>query len=111
MRVQASLLATAALTAEVGTLKQGLERSERELGLAKRQLEEKEGKRYLIEIYKKMQLQKMTGLCCLLQGPQLRWRPSSRRCPRPRRERPQSAPSGRNLRRRSSRRSKSFRLS
>ena len=51
MRMQASLLATAALTAEVGTLKQGLERSKQELGLAKRQLEEKEGKRYLIEKY------------------------------------------------------------
>ena len=47
--MQASLLATAALTAEVGALKQGLERTEQELGLAKRQLEEKEGKRYLIE--------------------------------------------------------------
>ena len=47
--MQASLLATAALTAEVGALKQGLERTERELGLAKRQLKEKEGKRYLIE--------------------------------------------------------------
>ena len=47
--MQASLLVTAALTVEVGTLKQGLERSEQELGLAKRQLEEKEGKRYLIE--------------------------------------------------------------
>ena len=46
--MQASLLATAALTAEVGALKQGLERTEQELGLAKRQLEEKEGKRYLI---------------------------------------------------------------
>ena len=41
--MQASLLATAALTAEVGALKQDLERSERELGLAKKQLEEKEG--------------------------------------------------------------------
>ena len=49
--MQASLLATAALTVEVGTLKQGLERSEQELGLAKRQLEEKEGKGYLIEKY------------------------------------------------------------
>ena len=47
--MQASLLATAALTSEVGALKQGLERTEQELGLAKRQLEEKEGKRYLIE--------------------------------------------------------------
>ena len=47
MRMQASLLATAALTAEVGVLKQDLERTEQELGLAKRQLEEKEGKKYL----------------------------------------------------------------
>ena len=47
--MKASLLATAALTAEVGTLNQGLEQSEQELDLAKRQLEEKEGKRYLIE--------------------------------------------------------------
>ena len=47
--MQASLLATAALTAEVGALKQGLERTEQELGLAKRQLEEKEGKKYLTE--------------------------------------------------------------
>ena len=55
MRMQASLLATAALTAEVGALKQGLERTEQELGLAKRQLEEKEGKKYLTEksAYKK----------------------------------------------------------
>ena len=49
MRMQASLLATAALTAEVGALKRGLERTEQELGLAKRQLEEKEGKKYLTE--------------------------------------------------------------
>ena len=47
--MQALLLSTTALTAEVGVLKQGLERTKQELGLAKRQLEEKEGKRYLIE--------------------------------------------------------------
>ena len=41
--LQASLLSTAALTAEVGVLKQDLERSEQELGLAKKQLEDKEG--------------------------------------------------------------------
>ena len=35
MRVQASLLSTAALTAQVDILKKDLERSERELGLAK----------------------------------------------------------------------------
>ena len=48
MRMQASLLASAALTAEVGMLKQNLERSKQELGLAKQQLEEKEGKKYLV---------------------------------------------------------------
>ena len=66
--MQASLLATAALTAEVGALKQGLERTKQELSLAKRHLEEKEGKRYLIEknAYRKAQLQKMTGVYCLL---------------------------------------------
>ena len=50
MRVQASLLSIAALTVEVGVLKQDLKRTEQELGLAKRQLEEKEGKKYLTEI-------------------------------------------------------------
>ena len=48
MRMQASLLASATLTAEVDVLKQSLEKSEQELGHAKKQLEEKEGKRYLI---------------------------------------------------------------
>ena len=46
MRVQASLLASAVLTAEVDTLKQSLEKSEKEIGRAKKQLEEKEGKKY-----------------------------------------------------------------
>ena len=45
MRVQASLLSTAALTAQVDVLKKDLERSERELGLAKEQLKEREGKK------------------------------------------------------------------
>ena len=44
MRMQASLLTSAALTVEVATLKQDLEGSEKELGLAKRQLEENKGK-------------------------------------------------------------------
>ena len=44
MRMQASLLTSAGLTAEVAALKQNLERSEKELGLAKRQLEENKGK-------------------------------------------------------------------
>ena len=44
MRMQASLLTSAALTAEVAALKQNLERSEKDLGLAKRQVEENKGK-------------------------------------------------------------------
>ena len=44
MHMQASLLPSAALTAEVNTLKESRERSENELGHAKRQLKEKEGK-------------------------------------------------------------------
>ena len=43
MGLQAALLTSAALTAEVGALKQYLEQSEQELGLAKKQLEDKEG--------------------------------------------------------------------
>ena len=42
--MQAALLTSAALTAEVNALKESLERSENELGLAKTQLEVKEGK-------------------------------------------------------------------
>ena len=42
--MQASLLASATLTAELDMLKKNLTRSENELGHAKRQLEEKEGK-------------------------------------------------------------------
>ncbi len=41
--MQAVLLTSAALTAEVDALKQSLERSENELSLAKKQLEDKEG--------------------------------------------------------------------
>ena len=48
MRMQASLLASAALTTEVDTLKQNLEQTEQELGRAKKQLEDKEGKKYLV---------------------------------------------------------------
>ena len=43
MGLQAALLTSAALTAEVGALKQELERSEQELGRAKKQLQDKEG--------------------------------------------------------------------
>ena len=67
MRMQDSLLAFAALTAEVDMLKQNLERSEQELERAKKQLEDNEGKKYLVKnIYKKVQLQRMTGLSWLL---------------------------------------------
>ena len=51
MRMQASLLASAALTAEVDMLKQNLERSEQELGHAKKQLEDNEGEKYLVFKY------------------------------------------------------------
>ena len=44
MRMQASLLTSAALTAEVAALKQDLKGSEKELSLDKRQLEENKGK-------------------------------------------------------------------
>ena len=43
MGLQAVLLTSVALTVEVNTLKENLERSENELGHAKKQLEEKEG--------------------------------------------------------------------
>ena len=67
MRMQASLLASVALTAKVDTLKQNFERSEQELGRAKKQLEDNEGKKYLVlNIYKEVRSQKMTGLSWLL---------------------------------------------
>ena len=44
MGLQAALLTSAALTVEIDALKQSLERSESELGRAKKQLEDKEGK-------------------------------------------------------------------
>ena len=43
MGMQAALLTSAALTAEVNSLKQSLERSEIELDRAKKRLEDKEG--------------------------------------------------------------------
>ena len=43
-----------ARTTEVAALKQDLERSEEELDLTKRQLEESKGKQYLVYIFKKM---------------------------------------------------------
>ena len=49
--MQASLLTSAALTMEVTALKQDFEGSEKELGLAKRQLEENKGKQYLVYRY------------------------------------------------------------
>ena len=50
MGLQAALLTSAALTAEVNTLKESLERSENELGRAKKQLEDKEDEKHLIKI-------------------------------------------------------------
>ena len=44
MGVQAALLTSAALTAEVNALKESIEQSENKLGLAKKRLEDKEGK-------------------------------------------------------------------
>ena len=44
MELQIVLLTSAALTTEVNTLKENLERSENELSRAKKQLEDKEGK-------------------------------------------------------------------
>ena len=44
MHMQASLLVSAALTAEVAVQKQDLDGSKKELGLAKKQLEENKGK-------------------------------------------------------------------
>ena len=43
MGMQVALLTSVALTAEVDTLKKSLERSDNELGRAKKQLEDKEG--------------------------------------------------------------------
>ena len=43
MGMQAALLTSATLTTEVNALKKSLERSESELGRAKKQLEDKEG--------------------------------------------------------------------
>ena len=43
MGLQIVLLTSAALTVEVNTLKENLERSENELGRAKKQLEDNEG--------------------------------------------------------------------
>ena len=51
MGLQAVLLTSAALTAEVNTLKQSLERSENELGRAKKQLEDKEVSNTLLKLY------------------------------------------------------------
>ena len=45
------MLTSAALTAEVNALKQNLERSEQELGRAKKQLEDNEGEKYLVFKY------------------------------------------------------------
>ena len=51
MNEQVSLLAAAARTTEVSGLKWDLERTEGELGLVKRQLEENKGTQYLVCIF------------------------------------------------------------
>ena len=51
MGMQAALLTSAALTAEVDTLKKSLERSEQEPERAKKQLEDNEGEKYLVFKY------------------------------------------------------------
>ena len=43
MGLQATLLTSAALSAEINSLQESLERSENKLGRAKKQLEDKEG--------------------------------------------------------------------
>ena len=48
MGMQAALLTSVALTAEVDALKQSFEQSENELDLAKKKLEDNEGKKYLV---------------------------------------------------------------
>ena len=66
--MQAALLTSAALTAEVDTLKKSLEGSENELGRAKKQLEDKEGKKNLIKVipYRKELVAKKTGITWVL---------------------------------------------
>ena len=49
MGLQAALLTSAALSAEVDVLKKDHERSEQELGHAKKQLEDKEGESHHFE--------------------------------------------------------------
>ena len=56
MNKQASLLAAVARTAEVSRLKRDLERTEGELGLVKRQLEENKGTQFPVCIYIKENL-------------------------------------------------------
>ena len=77
MGLQAALLTSAAMTAEVDALKQNLERSENELGRAKKQLEDKVSntllKLYLTE--KDLVARRMTRITWVVQGPRTRWRP------------------------------------
>ena len=52
---------------------QCLERSEEELGLTKRQLEESKGKQYLVYIVKKKFGYKVIGSSWICQGPRPKW--------------------------------------
>ena len=61
MNKQASLLAAAARTAKVSGLKRDLERTQGELGLVKRQLEENKGTQYPVYIFTKKKLLTLIG--------------------------------------------------
>ena len=78
MGLQAALLTSAALTAEVNALKQSLERSENELGRAKKQLEDKEGEEHLIKVVpnrKGFGCKRMKRITWVFQGLRTRWQP------------------------------------
>ena len=51
--MQASLLASVALTAEVATLKHDLQGSKEELGLMKKHLEDSQGMKWPVRIFRK----------------------------------------------------------
>ena len=78
MGLQATLLTSAALTAEVNALKQNLERSENELGRAKNNSRTKKVSSTLLKLYlteKDLVARRMTRITWVLQGPRTRWRP------------------------------------
>ena len=66
--MQASLLASAALTAEVDTLKQNLTQAENELGHPRGNSRRRKVSNTLRKYIEKMWLQKMTGSTCYYRG-------------------------------------------